>query len=65
MFQLEFAKRLVASPGGKEYGSLSLLIRYNATVSPLFELTKDSFYPKPKIAFTNTTIPLIWIINSN
>jgi len=49
MFQMEFARRLTASPGGKEYGALTVLIQYNAGISPLFEVPKEAFYPRPKV----------------
>ena len=49
MFQLEFGKRLIASPVGKEYGALSVLIQYYARVSPLLEVSKESFHPRPKV----------------
>ena len=49
MFQLEVARRLCASPGGKEFGAMTVLIQYHAQVSPLFEVSKASFYPRPKV----------------
>lgn len=49
MFQLEVARRLSASPGGKEFGAMTVLIQYHAQVSPLFKVSKASFYPKPKV----------------
>lgn len=49
MFQKEFAERLIASPGGKEYGSLSVMIQYNAKISHLLDIPKEMFYPKPKV----------------
>ena len=49
MFQLEFAKRLLASPGGKDYGAITVLTRYQASVSPLLEVPANAFYPKPKV----------------
>jgi 16S rRNA (adenine1518-N6/adenine1519-N6)-dimethyltransferase len=49
MFQLEFAERLLASPGGKDYGALTVLIRYDAETSPLLEVSSSAFYPKPKV----------------
>ena len=49
MFQLEFAKRLLASPGGKDYGSISILTRYHAAFSPLLEVSKNAFYPRPEV----------------
>jgi 16S rRNA (adenine1518-N6/adenine1519-N6)-dimethyltransferase len=49
MFQREFARRLLASPGGKEYGALTVLIGYDARVSPLIDVSNDAFYPRPKV----------------
>jgi 16S rRNA (adenine1518-N6/adenine1519-N6)-dimethyltransferase len=49
MFQLEFAKRLLASPGGKDYGAITVLTRYQAFVSPLLEVPANAFYPRPKV----------------
>ena len=49
MFQLEFARRLIASPGGREYGGITVLIQYHACLSPLLEVPKEVFYPKPKV----------------
>jgi 16S rRNA (adenine1518-N6/adenine1519-N6)-dimethyltransferase len=49
MFQLEIAKRLTALPGGKTYGALSVLVQYFARATSLLEVTKDSFFPKPKV----------------
>jgi 16S rRNA (adenine1518-N6/adenine1519-N6)-dimethyltransferase len=49
MFQHEFAERLLASPRGKDYGALTVLMRYNAEISPLIHVSKDAFYPRPKV----------------
>jgi 16S rRNA (adenine1518-N6/adenine1519-N6)-dimethyltransferase len=49
MFQYEFARRLVAEPGKKEYGSLSVIMQYYATITPLIEVSREAFYPKPKV----------------
>jgi 16S rRNA (adenine1518-N6/adenine1519-N6)-dimethyltransferase len=49
MFQLEVAKRLTASPGGKTYGALTVLVRYHAHSAFLFEVPKEAFYPRPKV----------------
>ena len=49
MFQLEFARRLIASPGGREYGGITVLTQYHAYLSPLLEVSKEAFYPKPKV----------------
>ena len=49
MFQLEVAERLTASPGGKSYGALTLLVQYYAHSRVLFEVSKNAFHPKPKV----------------
>jgi 16S rRNA (adenine1518-N6/adenine1519-N6)-dimethyltransferase len=49
MFQYEFAGRLLAAPGGKEYGALTVLIRYNAAVSRMVKVPREAFYPRPEV----------------
>ena len=49
MFQLEVAERLTASPGGKPYGALTVLVQYYARSRVLLEVSKDAFHPKPKV----------------
>jgi 16S rRNA (adenine1518-N6/adenine1519-N6)-dimethyltransferase len=49
MFQLEVARRLTASPGGKSYGALTLLVAYHARLSPLFTVASEAFRPVPKV----------------
>jgi 16S rRNA (adenine1518-N6/adenine1519-N6)-dimethyltransferase len=49
MFQKELAERLAASPGTKDYGRLSAMLQYCATVKPLATVNAALFYPKPKI----------------
>jgi 16S rRNA (adenine1518-N6/adenine1519-N6)-dimethyltransferase len=49
MFQDEFARRLLAVPGGKEYGAITVITRYNATITPLIEVSREAFYPRPKV----------------
>ena len=48
-FQLEVAKRLVGSPGNRDYGAMTVLVQYHARLSPLLEIPKECFYPKPKV----------------
>ena len=50
--QHELAGRLTASPGNKRYGALTVLIQYHARVSPLLEIPREAFYPKPKVSST-------------
>ena len=49
MFQLEVAKRLTASPGGKAYGAMTIFIQYHAHTRILLEISKDAFNPKPEV----------------
>jgi 16S rRNA (adenine1518-N6/adenine1519-N6)-dimethyltransferase len=49
MLQREVADRLIASPGTKEYGGLSILIQHNANVEMLLKLPPGAFRPAPKV----------------
>jgi 16S rRNA (adenine1518-N6/adenine1519-N6)-dimethyltransferase len=52
MVQREVADRLVAEPGSKEYGVLSVLIRHGAEVERLLALPPGAFRPQPKVDST-------------
>jgi 16S rRNA (adenine1518-N6/adenine1519-N6)-dimethyltransferase len=47
--QDEFAKRIVASPGNKDYSSLSILIRYRFEPKIMFQIKQTSFFPRPDV----------------
>jgi len=49
MLQKEVAQRLVAKPGGEEYGFLTLYRELFATARILFTLEPGSFHPRPKV----------------
>lgn len=49
MFQKELAQRLTARPGSKDYGRLSVLLRYSAEVRSAAVVAASAFYPRPKI----------------
>ncbi len=49
MLQREVADRLVAPPGGKEYGVLSVLIQHAAHVELIMKLPPGAFRPVPKV----------------
>ena len=49
MLQREVADRLVAGPGSKEYGVLSVLIQLSADVDRLLSLPAGAFRPVPKV----------------
>jgi 16S rRNA (adenine1518-N6/adenine1519-N6)-dimethyltransferase len=50
MLQKEVARRLVAPPGSKEYGPLSLWTRLYTETRLLFPVSPQSFHPEPKVA---------------
>src|SRR6267142_703612 len=52
MVQREVADRLVAKPGGSEYGLLSATAQLYARVEKLFELPPTAFNPPPKVQST-------------
>lgn len=50
MFQTEVARRIVASPGSKDYGALSIGIDYYAKAEIVLHLSPHQFYPIPKVS---------------
>jgi 16S rRNA (adenine1518-N6/adenine1519-N6)-dimethyltransferase len=49
MLQREVAVRLLATPGTKDYGVLTVLITRHASVEPLLQLPAGAFRPMPKV----------------
>lgn len=49
MMQKEVADRIVAKPGTKAYGSLSVAVQFFADVEKLFIVKPGSFYPRPNV----------------
>ena len=49
MVQKEVAKRMAASPGTKDYGSLTLAVGYYADVSLVANVPVNSFMPRPAV----------------
>jgi 16S rRNA (adenine1518-N6/adenine1519-N6)-dimethyltransferase len=49
MLQREVADRLVAEPGSKEYGVLSILIQHDARAERILNLPPGAFRPAPKV----------------
>ena len=47
--QEEFARRLVAGPGSKDYSSLSIYVQYNFKPEVLFTIKPTSFHPRPDV----------------
>ncbi len=49
MVQKEVAERIVAGPGGKEYGSLSVVAQYYSEPEFLFTVKPQAFLPPPEV----------------
>jgi len=59
MLQREFAQRLSATAGTKEYGSLTVLVAARARVTRLFDVPPSAFRPRPTVAssFVRLVLP--------
>ncbi|AMN42913.1 16S rRNA (adenine(1518)-N(6)/adenine(1519)-N(6))-dimethyltransferase RsmA [Rhodoplanes sp. Z2-YC6860] len=57
MFQREVAERLVAPPGGKQYGRLSVLTSWRAQARILFDVHPSAFVPPPKV--TSSVVQIV------
>lgn len=49
MFQREVAERIVAAPGSKSYGRLSVLVQWRCEAKILFDVHPSAFVPAPKV----------------
>jgi 16S rRNA (adenine1518-N6/adenine1519-N6)-dimethyltransferase len=49
MVQREFAERVVAGPGSKIYGRLSVMVQQQAAVEILFHVGPGAFHPRPSV----------------
>ena len=52
MFQKELADKIIAKFKSKNYGRLSILSSYSLDVLDKFNISKNCFYPKPKVEST-------------
>ena len=57
MFQREVADRIVAQPGGKDYGRLSVLAQWRTKPRRLFDIKPSAFVPPPNV--TSTLVELV------
>ena len=48
-FQMEFAKRLVAPVGSKDYSRITISTQYRSEIELLDPVSKDAFYPSPSM----------------
>jgi len=49
MVQSEVAQRILAPPGTKDYGALTLAVAASAAASLAFRVSPNSFYPRPEV----------------
>lgn len=66
MVQKEVADRIVAKPGGKEYGALGVMLQSYANCRKLFNVSRNNFIPPPKVTssvveleFLNGNVPTL------
>jgi len=57
MFQREVAERIVAAPGSKTYGRLSVLAQWRTDARILFDIAPSAFVPPPKV--TSSVVELV------
>ena len=57
MFQREVAERIVAAPGSKSYGRLSVLANWRCETKLMFDVAPSAFVPPPKV--TSSVVRLI------
>src|SRR3954452_23786925 len=57
MFQREVAERIVAAPGSKSYGRLSVLAGWRTEAKILFDIAPSAFVPPPKV--TSSLVQLV------
>ena len=57
MFQREVAERIVADPGSRSYGRLSVLAGWRAEARILFDVAGSAFVPPPKV--TSSLVSLV------
>jgi 16S rRNA (adenine1518-N6/adenine1519-N6)-dimethyltransferase len=50
MIQREVAERMIAKPGGKDYGPLSVILQAMCEVDVVGTLSPECFWPRPKVA---------------
>ncbi|MGD9159436.1 MAG: 16S rRNA (adenine(1518)-N(6)/adenine(1519)-N(6))-dimethyltransferase RsmA [Desulfobacteraceae bacterium] len=49
MLQYEFARRLASDAGSKDYGAITVMTKYESSITELLKVGRDVFYPKPKV----------------
>ena len=49
VFQKEFGERLLAEPGTREYGRLTVSVRRRLSIEKIREISRTAFQPRPKV----------------
>lgn len=49
MLQKEVVDRMVAAPGGKDYGRLSVMLQWRYAMTSLFDVPPEAFDPPPRV----------------
>ncbi len=67
-FQWEFAERVLASPGNKKYGRITILAHYYSEVELVEKIPPKAFYPRPKVEsavllFKRRKRPLVEVVD--
>jgi len=52
MFQKEVAERILANHNSSKYGRLGIIANWRLKITDSFNISKNCFYPKPKIDST-------------
>ena len=58
MLQKEVAERMVAPPGGKDYGRLSIFVQLFLDASIRFFIKPSAFFPSPKVE--SAVVHMVW-----
>ena len=59
MMQKEVADRILATPGGKVYGALTVVVQYYACAERLFDVPPHCFIPQPEVTSTVLKMDII------
>ena len=59
MIQREVAERMAASPGGKEYGALSVAVQFYTKPTVICHAEPHCFIPQPKVASTVISLEVL------
>jgi 16S rRNA (adenine1518-N6/adenine1519-N6)-dimethyltransferase len=49
MVQREYARRLGAAPGGRDYGSIAVFVGLHAEIETMFRVSPGAFHPRPAV----------------